>query len=109
MKKLKVFLSLLLTCALVFACVGCGESNNDPNAPKLQTFSAGCSASGGAFNVVGTGWCTVMNSVFNGKYSITAETTGGATANTALIETGECQFGVGGASSTLEAYEGVAE
>lgn len=45
MKKLKVFLSLLLTCALVFACVGCGESNNDPNAPKLQTFSAGCSAS----------------------------------------------------------------
>ena len=109
MKKLKVFLSLLLTCALVFACVGCGESNNDPNAPKLQTFSAGCSASGGAFNVVGTGCCTVMNSVFNGKYSITAETTGGATANTALIETGECQFGVGGASSTLEAYEGVAE
>lgn len=109
MKKLKVFLSLLLTCALVFACVGCGESNNDPNAPKLQTFSAGCSASGGAFNVVGTGWCTVMNSVFNDKYSITAETTGGATANTALIETGECQFGVGGASSTLEAYEGVAE
>jgi TRAP transporter TAXI family solute receptor len=101
MKKLKVFLSLLLTCALVFACVGCGESNNDPNAPKLQTFSAGCSTSGGAFNVVGTG--------FNGKYSITAETTGGATANTALIETGECQFGVGGASSTLEAYEGVAE
>ena len=67
MKKLKVFLSLLLTCALVFACVGCGESNNDPNAPKLQTFSAGCSASGGACTVVGSGWSSVMNSEINAK------------------------------------------
>lgn len=106
MKKLNVLVSLLLAVMLVFACVGCG---NDPTTEGPKTFSAGCSASGGAFNVVGTGWCTVMNSVFSGKYSITAETTGGATANTALIETGECQFGVGGASSTLEAYEGVAD
>lgn len=99
---------------------GCGSSSSAPasqgdsssaseSKAELQSFSAACSASGGAFNVVGTGWCTVMNKVFNGVYAFTAETTGGATANTSLIETGECQFGFGGTSSTYEAYNASAD
>lgn len=118
MKKL---LSLALALALVFAA-GCSANpapgaSGDPSpstsdAPKpaeKQTFAAGCNASGGAFNVVGTGWCTLMNNVFDGKYSITAETTGGATSNMALLESGEIQFGMGGASSTYEAYNASAD
>lgn len=118
MKTTKRLICLAMAAALVMTA-GCGSKKEaekpGSSAPavetkaaaepaKLQTFSAGCNAPGGAFNVVGTGWCTVMNNVFNGKYSITAETTGGATSNMALIESGECMFGMGGASSTYEAY-----
>lgn len=112
---MKKILCLIMALAMVASLVACGSKTENPDdgseqaPPEIVSYSVGCSASGGAYNIVSTGWCTLMNQVFPDKYSFTAETTGGASANTALIETGECMFGVGGAGSTFEAYNASAE
>ena len=75
-------------------------------APKRLTFGTG--SSGGNFYVVGAGLANTINNLFPKRFSVTAEETGGGTANLSLIESGEADFGIAMASSIEQGLDGTA-
>jgi TRAP transporter TAXI family solute receptor len=72
-------------------------------AQKFVSFGTG--TEGGLYYIWGGGWAKVMNKALSGQ-EVTAESTGGSTANVQLIERGKLQLGI---SLGEAAYEMVTE
>ena len=70
-----------------------------------QFISFGTGTEGGLYYIWGGGWARVMNKALSG-FEVTAESTGGSTANVQLIERGRLQLGF---SLGQAAYEMVSE
>lgn len=122
MKKLRVIALLLVLVMLVGLDVGCKgkeepaktgaadkvqPSGEQPPA-EVKKYSVGVGNTGGMFYVMGSGWVNIMNAEMSDRFQFTAEQTGGAPANVALLESGEIQFGHGGTSAMADAYHGTA-
>jgi len=74
-----------------------------------ERYSVGGGSSGGNFYVVGGGVATVVNNLLPDYFVLTAEETGGGTANLVMLQNGDVEFGVTMTSSIDEAYKGVAD
>lgn len=98
----------VLVAAFVMAGVfgqGAGEAGG--SAPKQLTFGTG--SSGGNFYLVGGGLSTLINNQLGDRYVVTAEETGGSTANLAGIESGEMDFGIAMTSTLASGADGSAK
>lgn len=78
-----------------------------PGSP--ERYSVGGGSAGGNFYVVGGGIATVVNNLLPDYFVMTAEETGGGTANLTMIQNGDVEFGVTMTSSIDEALKGEAE
>ena len=78
-----------------------------PSSP--ERYSVGGGSAGGNFYVVGGGIATVVNNLLPDYFVMTAEETGGGTANLTMIQNGDVEFGVTMTSSIDEALKGEAE
>ncbi len=72
-------------------------------------YSLGTSSAGGNFYLVGGGAATILNNTLPDYFVITAEETGGSSANLTMIQAGEAELGISMTSSLAEAWEGEAE
>jgi TRAP transporter TAXI family solute receptor len=68
-----------------------------------QFISFGTGTEGGLYYIWGGGWAKVMNKALPGQ-EVTAESTGGSTANCQLIERGKLQLGFSLAQVTYDMY-----
>ncbi len=75
-----------------------------PSSP--ERYSVGGGSAGGNFYVVGGGIATVVNNLLPDYFVMTAEETGGGTANLTMIQNGDVEFGVTMTSSIDEAVKG---
>jgi len=75
-----------------------------PGSP--ERYSVGGGSAGGNFYVVGGGIATVVNNLLPDYFVLTAEETGGGTANLTMIQNGDVEFGVTMTSSIDEALRG---
>lgn len=135
----KKWLALFTAGTMIFSMTACGSSSNgtaaaektgaaDAGAQSTQAgetaqqadsgiakpssplrYSLGTSSSGGNFYLVGGGIATILNNSLPDYFVITAEETGGSTANLTMIQNGEMEVGIAMASSLAEAKEGTAE
>ena len=78
-----------------------------PGAP--ERYSVGGGSAGGNFYVVGGGIATVVNNLLPEYFVMTAEETGGGTANLTMLQNGDVEFGVTMTSCIDEAARGEAE
>ena len=78
-----------------------------PGSP--ERYSVGGGSAGGNFYVVGGGIATVVNNLLPDYFVMTAEETGGGTANLTMIQNGDVEFGVTMTSCIDEAMNGTAE
>ena len=119
MKKLLVFLLALIT---VVAFVGCGAQKNSTEKPGGSAkagekqkpsspirYSLGTSSNGGNFYLIGGGIATILNNQLKDYFVITAEETGGSTANLTMIQHGDAEIGFAMTSSLAEAAAGKAK
>ncbi|MGI5057020.1 TAXI family TRAP transporter solute-binding subunit [Treponema socranskii] len=106
MKKMLVGLSVF--CLAVSFIAGAG--NNDGSSGGFpKRYSLGTSSSGGNFYLVGGGLATIINNALPSKFVITAEETGGSTANLAMIESGQAEIGIAMTSALYEGAKGIAK
>ncbi|MDD7201399.1 MAG: TAXI family TRAP transporter solute-binding subunit [Sphaerochaetaceae bacterium] len=103
-KTLSVLLALTLLVSSVFAQ---GNTEGNASSPKRLTF--GTSSSGGNFYLVGGGLSTLINNKLGDKFIVTAEETGGSTANLAGIEQGEMDLGIAMTSAISQGLDGTAK
>lgn len=78
-----------------------------PGSP--ERYSIGGGSSGGNFYIVGGGIATVVNNLLPDYFVMTAEETGGGTANLTMLQNGDVEFGVTMTSCIDEASKGEAE
>lgn len=71
-----------------------------------ERYSVGGGSAGGNFYVVGGGVATVVNNLLPDYFVMTAEETGGGTANLTMIQNGDVEFGVTMTSCIDEASRG---
>jgi len=74
-----------------------------PSSHAQQFISFGTGTEGGLYYIWGGGWAKVMNKALQG-IEVTAESTGGSTANCQLIERGKLQIGFSLAQVTYDMY-----
>jgi TRAP transporter TAXI family solute receptor len=74
-----------------------------PSSSAQQFISFGTGTEGGLYYIWGGGWAKVMNKALQG-IEVTAESTGGSTANCQLIERGKLQIGFSLAQVTYDMY-----
>jgi hypothetical protein len=74
-----------------------------PSSEAQQFVSFGTGTEGGLYYIWGGGWAKVMNKALQGV-EVTAESTGGSTANCQLIERGKLQLGFSLAQVTYDMY-----
>lgn len=74
-----------------------------PSSYAQQFISFGTGTEGGLYYIWGGGWARVMNKALQGT-EVTAESTGGSTANCQLIERGKLQLGFSLAQVTYDMY-----
>lgn len=86
MKKRILFLAVGMVSLCFILSVGSSEAK--------QFISLGTAPEGGLYYIWGGGWAKVMNKALP-DIEVTAESTGGAFANTPLIERGKLQLGFG--------------
>ncbi|MCH3914275.1 MAG: TAXI family TRAP transporter solute-binding subunit [Acidaminococcaceae bacterium] len=114
MKKIIMFLVIVFA---VLAAAGCGGGdktdkntrNADGTIKKPSSplrYSLGTGASGGNFYLVGGGLATVLNNSLGDFFTITAEETGGSTANLTMIQNGDAEIGISMTSSLAEGAAG---
>lgn len=72
-------------------------------------YSLGTSSAGGNYYLVGGGAATIINNTLPDYFVITAEETGGSSANLTMIQAGEAELGISMTSSLAEAWEGEVE
>lgn len=78
-----------------------------PGSP--ERYSVGGGSAGGNFYIVGGGVATVVNNLLPDYFVMTAEETGGGTANLTMLQNGDVEFGVTMTSCIDEAMNGTAE
>lgn len=89
---------------------GGAGSVNDIAKPKApMRYSLGTSSAGGNFYLVGGGIATILNNALPGYFVMTAEETGGSTANLTTIQSGDMELGIAMTSSLKEAADGKAD
>lgn len=95
------------------ACSGAGtqatEAAKAGGASSPKRYSLGTSSSGGNYYLVGGGMATIINNELPENFTITAEETGGSTANLTMIQNGDMELGICMTSSLQEAKEGKEE
>ena len=87
------FLGLMVVLSLIFISPSYSQ----------QFVSFGTGTEGGLYYIWGGGWAKVMNKALQGV-EVTAESTGGSTANCQLIERGKLQLGFSLAQVTYDMY-----
>ena len=90
MKKLAA--TIALSAILAFSASAMAIEVAKPSSP--ERYSYGTSSTGGNFYVVGGGMSTVLNNLLPDYFVITAEETGGSTANLTMIENGDIEMGI---------------
>ena len=103
-RAVSVLCALALSASAVFAQ---GNAEGKASAPKRLTF--GTSSSGGNFYLVGGGLSTLINNKLGDKFIVTAEETGGSSANLAGIEQGEMDLGISMTSAIAQGLDGTAK
>lgn len=78
-----------------------------PKSPKRYSVAGG--SIGGNFYIFGAGIASVLNKHLPQYFFLTAETTGGGSANLIMLQNGEAELGVAMASSLYESQRGVAD
>lgn len=106
MKK-SILLSFLVA-ALALPVMANGQSEGGAASGGTTRLTFGTGSSGGNFYVVGAGLANTINNLFPDKFIVTAEETGGGTANLSMIEAGEADFGITMASSLAQGLDGTA-
>ena len=105
---MKKTLSILLALVLVFALATVAMADvQPPKRPIRVAFGTG--STGGNFYLVGGGMAGVMNNLLPEFFSVTAEETGGSSANLQMIENGEIDLGISMTSTIAEAVAGTAK
>lgn len=80
-----------------------------PKPKSPMRYSLGTSSAGGNFYLVGGGIATILNNALPDYFVITAEETGGSTANLTTIQSGDMELGIAMTSSLAEASAGKAD
>lgn len=126
---MKKFAAIALSAMMVLSMTACGgaadtttaadtASSGDtaavsdtgiPVPASPERYSMGGGSSGGNFYLVGGGLATVINNALPDYFVITAEETGGGTANLTMLQNGDIEFGITMTSSIDEAIKGEAE
>jgi len=119
---MKKILALLLAALTVLSLAGCGggkkeaaKSSTPAKAGEIKKpsspirYSLGTSSNGGNFYLIGGGLATVLNNSLKDYFVITAEETGGSTANLTMIQNGDAEIGFAMTSSIAEATAGKAK
>lgn len=119
--------ALVLSAAMALSLTACGgQAKETPEAPESsaaeavtegsakapsspERYSVGGGSAGGNFYVVGGGIATVVNNLLPDYFVMTAEETGGGTANLTMLQNGDVEFGVTMTSCIDEAAKGEAE
>lgn len=105
---MKKTLCLMALCVmLASAAFAQGGSEGSGSSPKRLTFGTG--SSGGNFYLVGGGLATLINNKLGSQFNVTAEETGGSTANLAGVEAGDMDFGIAMTSSIAQGADGTAK
>lgn len=105
---MKKTLSILLALVLVLALATVAMADvQPPKRPVRVAFGTG--STGGNFYLVGGGMAGVMNNLLPEFFSVTAEETGGSSANLQMIENGEIDLGISMTSTIAEAVAGTAK
>lgn len=109
MKKIVTAIVMAAMMAGAFAQGGSetGSSAGSSSSPRRLTFGTG--SAGGNFYVVGGGIANVINNKLGDKYNVTAEETGGSTADLTGVENGEMDFGIAMTSSFASGLDGSAK
>ena len=110
---MRKMMALVLSAAMALSLVACGgQSGEKPADTKAvavpgspERYSVGGGSAGGNFYVVGGGIATVVNNLLPDYFVMTAEETGGGTANLTMIQNGDVEFGVTMTSSIDEALD----
>lgn len=114
----KRWLALMMAGIVAVSAAACGsaggqgstegaEAGGGSSSPKR--YSLGTSSSGGNYYLVGGGMATILNNALPDAFTITAEETGGSTANLTMIQNGEMEMGICMTSSLQEAKDGSAD
>lgn len=110
----KIGIALLSTMILgVFS--GCGNdasktaSSTSGKSGSPLRYTLGTSSTGGNFYLVGGGIATLLNNTLKDSVVVTAEETGGSTANLTMIQNGEADLGIAMTSSLYEGLQGKAK
>ncbi len=131
---MKKIIALALSSAMALSLAACGGNTSDKAAAPAENAAAGNTASGdtagenaiaapssperysmgggssgGNFYLVGGGLATVINNALPDYFVVTAEETGGGTANLTMLQNGDIEFGITMTSSIDEAVKGEAE
>ncbi len=106
---MKKMLALVMALAMTFSMAAFGQAEEITPPKKPLRYSLGTSSSGGNFYLVGGGIATVLNNALPDFFVMTAEETGGSTANLTLIQNGEAEVGISMTSAIAEAVKGEAD
>lgn len=111
--KMNRILAALLALVMVLAFAACGKTetppagNDEPQKPaEAVKLSMATGSVGGSVYTTCSGWANVMNNVLAGKIEITCEQTNGSVANVPLVESGDCELGMGAVDVLYNAYNG---
>jgi TRAP transporter TAXI family solute receptor len=100
----KVVAAVLVLALIVMPVFAQGDKEKSSVAPSR--WSLGTSSSGGNFYLVGGGIATLLNNENPKDFVITAEETGGSSANLAMIESGDLEIGIAMASALYQGATG---
>lgn len=119
MKKIFVFLNVVLCLIVCISLTGCSISRNEPvnssesekeemlEVSQVQRLSMGTAGSGGAYYVMGSAMANLINKKLDG-IEMDAEVTDGSIQNINFIQNGDMDIGWGGIQTAMAAYEGKA-
>lgn len=96
---MKKYMTILMIMAVTAALMGC-------DVKKTNRYSIGTGSSGGNFYLVGGGVTTILNNAMPEYFVLTAEETGGSSANLVMIQNGDAEMGIAMTSSLAEAASG---
>ncbi len=106
---MKKIVALVMALTMLFSVTAFAQADEITPPSRPLRYSLGTSSSGGNFYLVGGGIATVLNNALPDFFVMTAEETGGSTANLTLIQNGEAELGISMTSAIAEAVAGEAE